>query len=89
MAIAKVQVDVDQEQIKDYINQQIQESIRPTLLLVDINRLAEITSMSPRYLEDEFLHDPRVKVHERKNKRKRWWLYEPTIKAIKNIVDEW
>ena len=45
--------------------------------------------MSIRYLEDEILCDPRVRVHERRKNRKRWWLYEPTIEAIKEITVEW
>jgi len=89
MKLAKVKVELDQEQIQAYINEQIKKNVQQSLLLVDINRLAEITSMSPRYLEEEILSDPRVRLHERRKSRKRWWLYEPTIEAIKTIVDEW
>ncbi len=59
------------------------------MLLVDINKLSEITCMSVRYLEDEILSDPRIRIHERRKSRKRWWLYEPTIEVIKEITAEW
>lgn len=89
MVPAQLLVDIDQVKIKEIIEREIQKQINQQLLLVDINKLAEITCMSVRYLEDEILCDPRVKIHERKKSRKRWWLYEPTIKAIVNILDEW
>lgn len=89
MIPAQIQVDIDQKQVRDFIEKELQKQINQQLLLVDINKLAEITCMSVRYLEDEILTDPRVRIHERKNRRKRWWLYEPTIEAIKNIIDEW
>lgn len=59
------------------------------MLLVDINKLSEITCMSVRYLEGEILSDPRIRIHERRKSRKRWWLYEPVIEAIKDVIDEW
>lgn len=89
MIPAQVNIDIDQKQVREYIESELQKQINQQLLLVDVNKLSEITCMSIRYLEDEILADPRVKIHERKNKRKRWWFYEPTIEAIKNIVNEW
>lgn len=89
MVPAQLSVDIDQGQIKEIIEREIRKQINQQLLLVDINKLAEITCMSVRYLEDEILCDPRVRIHERRKSRKRWWLYEPTIKAITNILDEW
>ena len=89
MIPSQIQVEIDRKLIKEYIEQELSKQIKQQLLLVDINKLAEITCMSVRYLEDEMLHDPRVKIHERRKNRKRWWLYEPTVEAIKNIIDEW
>lgn len=89
MIPSQIQVEIDRKLIKEYIEQELSKQIKQQLLLVDINKLAEITCMSVRYLEDEILHDPRVKIHERRKNRKRWWLYEPTVEAIKNIIDEW
>lgn len=89
MIPAQVNVEIDQKQVKQIIEQELQKQIHQNLLFVDINKLAEITCMSVRYLEDEILCDPRVRIHERRKSRKRWWLYEPTIKAIVEITDEW
>lgn len=89
MIPAQVNVEIDQEQVKQIIERELQKQIHQNLLFVDINKLAEITCMSIRYLEDEILCDPRVRIHERRKSRKRWWLYEPTIKAIIDITDEW
>ena len=89
MIPSQIQVEIDQKQIKEYVEQELSKQINQQLLLVDINKLAELTCMSVRYLEDEILHDPRVKIHERRKNRKRWWLYNPTMEAIKNIIDEW
>lgn len=86
---AEVKVNLDEKAIKEYIRTELDKQIHQNLLLVDINKLAEITSMSVRYLESGILSDPRVRVHERRKTRKRWWLYEPTIAAIKEILDEW
>ena len=89
MIPSQIQVEIDQKQIKEYVEQELSKQINQQLLLVDINKLAELTCMSVRYLENEILHDPRVKLHERRKNRKRWWLYDPTMEAIKNIIDEW
>ncbi|MDO6448123.1 hypothetical protein [Oceanobacillus profundus] len=89
MIPSQIQVEIDRKLIKEYIEQELSKQIKQQLLLVDINKLAEITCMSVRYLEDEILHDPRVKLHERRKNRKRWWLYDPTVEAIKNIINEW
>lgn len=89
MIPAQLQVNIDQKQVTKFIEQELQQQINQQLLLVDINKLAEITCMSVRYLEDEILCDPRVRIHERRKNRKRWWLYKPTIKAIEEIMFEW
>lgn len=86
---AEVKVNIDEQAIREYIQQQLDKKINQQLLLVDINKLAELTCMSTRYLEDEIVRDPRVKIHERRKNRKRWWIYEPTMKAILEIINEW
>lgn len=42
--------------------------------------------MSERYIEDEFLHDPRVRQFEVRKRSKRWYWYKQTIEAIKEII---
>ncbi|MGD7016876.1 hypothetical protein ACQCVC_12185 [Bacillus altitudinis] len=46
--------------------------------------------MSKRFLENEFLHDPRMKLLERRKERgKRFWFYEESKEVMKQIMDEW
>lgn len=89
MIPAQVQVSIDEKAVQKFIEGELQKQINQQMLLVDINKLSELTCMSVRYLEDELLRDPRVRVHERKKNRKRWWLAQPTFKAIEEIVSEW
>ena len=89
MIPAQVQLQVDEKAIKEYIQQQLNENIRETLLLVDLEKLAQITSMSKRFLEDEILSDPRMRLIERRKSRKRWWFYKQALNVIEEIVDEW
>ncbi|MGO4345506.1 hypothetical protein AB4Z45_08440 [Paenibacillus sp. MCAF9] len=89
MIPAEVKVRIDEKAIQEYVQQELQKHVYQQLLLVDINRLSEMTSMSVRYLEDDILSDPRVRIHERKKNRKRWWIAQPTFEAILDIVDGW
>ncbi|WP_112181644.1 hypothetical protein [Paraliobacillus zengyii] len=89
MIPAQISVEVNEEEIKEYIQQKINQQLTDQLHFVDINRLVYMTSLSKRYLEDEFLHKPSVKLLERrKNERgKRIWLYPQVLEAIKSIMD--
>ncbi|MGE7954644.1 hypothetical protein [Lysinibacillus xylanilyticus] len=89
MIPANVQINIDEKAIKEYIQEQIDSQIRETILFIDIEGLVKITNFSKRFLEDAVLSDPRVKQFQRQRARKRFWFYEPTIEAIKEIVDEW
>lgn len=89
MILANVQVNIDEKAIKIYIQQQLDRQMHETFLMIDIRKMAEITSMSVRFLEDEILSDPRMRVNERRKSRKRWWLYKQSVEVIKEIVDEW
>ena len=89
MIPANVQVQIDEKAIKEYIEKQLDQQIHETLLMIDLEKLAIITSMSKRFLEDEILSDPRMRVIERRKSRKRWWFYKQSLEVIKEIVDEW
>jgi len=86
---AKINIEIDEKAVGSFIERELQRQINQQLLLIDINKLSELTSMSIRYLEDEILPDPRVRMHERKKNRKRWWLAQPTLKSIEEIVNSW
>lgn len=89
MIPANVNIEIDQKQVREFIERELQKQIHQQLILVDIVKLSEVTCMSPRHLENEILHDPRVKIHERKQNRKRWWIAQPTFKAIVDITNDW
>lgn len=87
---AQVNVEIDEKAIQEYINNKLDESIRKTLFLWDINEMAKQTCMSKSFLENEFLHDPRMKLLERRvEKGKRYWFYEQSLEVMKEIMDEW
>lgn len=89
MIAGQVQVELNQDQIKAYIKEQLDQQIRQEYLFVDIGKLVEITSCSKRWLEDELLTDPRIRLCERRKNRKRLWLFPDVIEAIRTISDEW
>lgn len=89
MIPAEIKVVLDSKAIQAYVQHELQKQIHQQLLLLDINKIAELTSMSVRFLEAEILSDPRVRMYERKKQRKRWWLAQPTLKAIEEIVSGW
>ncbi|ANN34462.1 hypothetical protein A9498_24330 [Bacillus thuringiensis serovar coreanensis] len=89
MIPTNVQVNIDEKAIKEYILQQIDQQLHETLLMVDLEKLVVITSMSKRFLEDEILSDPRMRVIERRRNRKRWWFYKQALVVIEEIVNDW
>ncbi|GIP63315.1 hypothetical protein J32TS6_18700 [Virgibacillus pantothenticus] len=90
MPIAEVNIDVDQSEIREYINQKLDETLKNALFVWDIEEMSKRTCMSKSFLENEFLHDPRMKLLERRKKKgKRFWFYEQSLEAMKQIMDEW
>lgn len=89
MIPANVSVEIDEQAIKKYIQKELDKQIHQNLLFVDINKLAEMTSCSKRWLEDELLHDPRIRLCERRKNRKRLWLFPDVMEVIRDISDEW
>lgn len=89
MIPANINVEIDESAIKQHIEKRLDEVINETLVLVDVKGLAKKLSMSERFVEDEFLRDPRVRQHEVRKNKKRWYWYQQTIKAITEIINEW
>lgn len=90
MQIAEINVQVNQTEVKAYINQKLQESLNELLFTWDIEQMSKRTCMSKSFLENEFLQDPRMKLLERrKEKGKRFWFYEESKHVIREIMDEW
>jgi hypothetical protein len=90
LPIADIQVNVDHQEIKNHINKKVDEVLDQVLFTWDLDQMAKRTCMSKSFLENEFLHDPRMKLLERrKEKGKRYWFYEKSLEAMKEIMDEW
>ncbi|MEC1155507.1 hypothetical protein [Cytobacillus horneckiae] len=90
MPIAKINVDVDQTEIKNQINEKIEHTLNEVLFTWDIEQMSKRTCMSKSFLENEFLGDSRMKLLERrKEKGKRFWFYEDSKLVMKQIMDEW
>ncbi|MEK4128536.1 hypothetical protein NYE67_02590 [Solibacillus sp. FSL W8-0474] len=88
--MAAIKIEVDEKLIKDQLEKRVNEIVDDSLLLIDVKGLAKKLSMSERFIEDEFLQDPRVRLHEVKKSRKRWYFYKPTMEAITEILKtEW
>lgn len=90
MPIAQINIDVNNDEIRKYINKKIDEAIHSSFFVWDIEQMSKQTCMSKSFLENEFLHDPRMKLLERrKEKGKRFWFYEQSLEVMKEIMDEW
>lgn len=90
MPIAQINIDVNNDEIRKYINKKIDEAIHNSFFVWDIEQMSKQTCMSKSFLENEFLHDPRMKLLERrKEKGKRFWFYEQSLEVMKEIMDEW
>lgn len=90
MSIAKIDVSINQDEIKEYINEKIDQTLRQTLLFWDVVEMEKRMCMSRSFIENEFLHDPRLKLLERrKEKGKRFYPYEESLRIIASIMDSW
>jgi AraC-like DNA-binding protein len=90
MPIAEINIDVNHEEVRKYINEKIDAALNQALFMWDIEQMSKRTCMSKSYLENEFLHDPRMRLLERrKEKGKRYWFYEQSLEVMKQIMDEW
>ncbi|MGE7886251.1 hypothetical protein ACQKN7_02250 [Bacillus cereus] len=90
MSLTKIDVSINQGEIRKYINEQINQELRQSLVFWDINRMSEMTCLSKSFLENEFLNDSRMKLLERrKEKGKRIWPFNESVKVLQMIMDEW
>ncbi|MFL1998537.1 hypothetical protein ABC382_09055 [Lysinibacillus sp. 1P01SD] len=83
---------ITKEKIEEHFNNFMRDTLRPKILFVDLEQLKEIVPFERDFLEKNILNDPRVRQHQRQRgpNSKRIWLYEPTIKAIEQIItNEW
>ncbi|WP_153464806.1 hypothetical protein [Sediminibacillus terrae] len=86
---AEVKVEINEEEIKQQIVQRLDDMIRESLIMIDVETLAKKMCMSKRFLEENFLHDPRMKLIERRKARKRFWFYQEAVEVITEIMNDW
>lgn len=90
MSIAKIDVQIDEEFVIQQLKELVGETGRGTLLFWDIDEISKRTCLDKSYLTKHILMDHRMKVYERRRgKGKRIWLYEGSVQALKEIIDEW
>ncbi|MFA1739121.1 hypothetical protein [Lysinibacillus fusiformis] len=89
MLPANIEVNLDKKAIRQYIEKQLDEEIREVLWWIDLNKMAELTNMSQRFLERELVCDVRMRAIEVKKNRKRWWPARQAFEVITEITSEW
>ena len=90
MSFAKINIEVDQEELKGYINEKLDEVFREVLFTWDINEMSKRMCMSKSTLENDILCDPRMRLIQRqKINGKRYWYYKESLVAIREIMDSW
>lgn len=89
MIPAKVEVVLDEGVIQKEIQKRLDEAIQQQLWFVDVDKLSQLTCMSPRYLNQYVLKDPRMKVIEIRRKQKRWYPAQKAFETIQEIMSEW
>ena len=83
-------VGVTPEKVAQELKKIIADNARPTMLFWDIDEMSRATCLDKTYLSKHVLNDSRMKVNERRRgKGKRIWLYEGSINALNEIIDEW
>ncbi|WP_342510527.1 hypothetical protein MKY34_11135 [Sporosarcina sp. FSL K6-1522] len=90
MTVVQFHTVIDQEQIDQQLKERLDKACREVLLTWDTNEMSKRLCMSVRTIEDDFLKDDRMRALQRQKKGgKRYWFYEPSLKVIKQIMDEW
>lgn len=89
MIPANIELQLDKQAIRQYIENRLDEEVRVVLWLIDLDKMAELTTMSRRFLESEVVCDVRMRAIEIKKNRKRWWPYRQAFEIINEITNEW
>lgn len=89
MIPANIEVNLDKQAIRLYIEKRLEEEVREVLWLIDLEKMAELTCMSKRWLEDVIICDVRMRQIEIKKNRKRWWPYRQAFEVISEITSDW
>lgn len=85
----RVEISVDEKFIRDEIRRQVDASMVAQLWYCDANKIAELTCLSIRFLEEHVFSDVRMKSIEIKRSRKRLWKADKALEVIEKIFNEW
>lgn len=78
------------EKISQELDKKLTDASRPTIISWTVEQMALATGIKKEYLAKHVLNDHRMKVFERRRgKGLRVWLYEGSVEALKEILDEW
>lgn len=86
--LADVNVNINEHEVKKMVNEKIDDMVREYLIMIDVPTLAKKMSCSARFLEEELLHDPRIKALERKKIRKRLYFVDELLPVLKEVINE-
>lgn len=89
MLPANIEVNLDKQAIREYVEKRLEEEVREVLWLIDLEKMVELTNMSRRFLESDVVCDARMRAIEIKKNRKRWWPYRQAFEVIREITSEW
>lgn len=90
MEMVNTHIEMNKAEIQKHIKEQLDMEKRELFLYWDISEMMRQTCMSKSFLENEFLHNMRMIVHQRrKYKGKRYWLYKESVEAMHEIMNEW
>ncbi|QNK90792.1 hypothetical protein H7992_21920 [Sporosarcina sp. resist] len=90
MVMAQVSVEFDREHAKKQFQEKLDATHRDFLITWDVEEMCKRLCVGKTFLEENILRDSRMRVHLRqKPNSKRLWLYEPSVKVIKEIMSEW
>ena len=78
------------ERVSAELDKKLTDASRPTIISWTVEQMALSTGIKKEYLDKHVLKDPRMKVFERRRgKGLRVWLYEGSVEALKEILNEW
>lgn len=86
---AKVEVSMNESEIRKYVEQKLDEHVHEALFLVSADTIAERCSMSKRYAEEVLLSDVRFRSIEKRRSRMRFYLWKEAKEVIEEIINEW
>lgn len=86
---AEVKVNLNENEIRKYIQEKLDEQLHDTLFLVTADKIAERCSISKRFAEDAFLSDPRFRAIEKRRSRMRLYVWEEAKEVLLELLEEW